>query len=154
MSSGLVLLVAVLGLATAFGLWRRRTDGELRELDAVPGPAAGRAEEAEAGLMRLVQADIGAPLGERATLLQFSSAFCQPCRHTRIVLAQVAGMVPGVTHVELDAESHLELVRRLHVMRTPTVFILDADGAVRRRAAGAPRKADIIAALGEFVELG
>ena len=52
-------------------------------------------------------------LGERATLLQFSSAFCAPCRATRRTLAEVAAMVPGVTHVEVDAEHHLDLVRRL-----------------------------------------
>jgi hypothetical protein len=61
-------------------------------------------------------------------------------------------MVPGVVHVDIDAEHHLDLVRRLHVLRTPTVFILDADGAIRRRAAGTPRKADVIASLGEFLD--
>ena len=32
-------------------------------------------------------------LGERATLLQFSSAFCAPCRATRQVLSEVADVV-------------------------------------------------------------
>jgi hypothetical protein len=57
-------------------------------------------------------------------------------------------MVDGVAHVELDAEAHLELVRRLNVVRTPTVLVLDGAGRIVRRAAGAPRKADVIAALG------
>ncbi len=57
-------------------------------------------------------------------------------------------MVPGVTHVEIDAEARLDLVRRLGVERTPTVLVLDADGRVVRRAVGQPRKADVIAALG------
>ncbi|MCP9993664.1 thioredoxin family protein [Streptomyces albogriseolus] len=87
-------------------------------------------------------------MGERATLVQFSSAFCAPCRATRRVLGEVADMVPGVTHVEIDAEARLDLVRRLGVERTPTVLVLDADGRVVRRAAGQPRKADVIAALG------
>ena len=30
--------------------------------------------------------DIGRPLGERATLIHFSSAFCAPCRATRTML--------------------------------------------------------------------
>ena len=85
----------------------------------------------------------------RATLLQFSSAFCAPCRTTRVVLEEVVGMVDGVAHVEVDAESHLDLVRRLDVRRTPTVLVLDSAGLVRVRAAGAPRKADVIAALGQ-----
>ncbi|MFG2533518.1 TlpA family protein disulfide reductase [Streptomyces sp. NPDC048516] len=100
---------------------------------------------------RLGAAEIGAELGERATLLQFSSAFCQPCRATRRTLAEVAGMVEGVAHVEIDAEDHLDLVRHLEVLRTPTVLVLDADGAVVRRACGQPRKADVIAALGAAV---
>ncbi|AXI90664.1 thioredoxin [Streptomyces sp. ETH9427] len=90
-------------------------------------------------------------MGERATLVQFSSAFCAPCRATRRVLDEVAAMVPGVTHVEIDAEARLDLVRRLGVERTPTVLVLDADGRVVRRAAGQPRKADVIAALGAAV---
>lgn len=54
-------------------------------------------------------------------------------------------------HVELDAEARLELVRRLEILRTPTVLVLDAGGLVVRRAAGLPRRADVIAALGEAV---
>ncbi|MFI5649567.1 thioredoxin family protein [Kitasatospora sp. NPDC051705] len=103
------------------------------------------------GAVRLSEAELGGALGERATLVQFSTAFCQPCRATRRVLAEVAGMVDGVVHVELDAEDRLELVRRLEVLRTPTVLVLDADGRVVRRAAGLPRKADVIAALGRAV---
>lgn len=103
-----------------------------------------RVEAAELGTL-------GEGLGERATLVQFSSAFCAPCRATRRVLAEVAGMVPGVTHVEIDAEDHLDLVRRLDILKTPTVLVLDADGRIVRRATGQPRKADVIAALGEAV---
>ncbi|WP_078957579.1 thioredoxin family protein [Streptomyces glaucescens] len=100
---------------------------------------------------RLAGAELGAELGERATLVQFSSAFCAPCRATRRVLGEVAAMVPGVRHLEIDAEARLDLVRRLGVLRTPTVLVLDAGGRVVRRAAGQPRKADVIAALGEAV---
>jgi len=93
-------------------------------------------------------AEIGEPLGQRATLLQFSSAFCAPCRATRRVLAEVAGMTEGVAHVEIDAESRLDLVRQLDVRKTPTVFVLGPDGQIARRASGQPRKADVIAAIG------
>jgi hypothetical protein len=57
-------------------------------------------------------------------------------------------MTQGVSHIEVDAESHLDLVRELGVLRTPTVFVLAADGSVVRRASGQPRKPDVIAALG------
>jgi thiol-disulfide isomerase/thioredoxin len=97
----------------------------------------------------LTAAAIGTSLGEVATLVQFSSAFCQPCRATRRILDEVTQMVPGVTHVEIDAESNLELVRQLDIRRTPTVLVLDKRGAIRKRASGAPRKVDVIAAIGE-----
>jgi thiol-disulfide isomerase/thioredoxin len=136
---GAVVLGAVLLAATAFGLYRRRTDGRVR---AVAAAADGQ---------HITSDDLGVPLGASATLVQFSSAFCQPCRATRQLLGEVAGMVDGVVHVDVDAESHLDLVRRLDVMRTPTVFVLDADGRVVRRAAGVPAKADVIAAIGQVV---
>ncbi|MFI9723566.1 thioredoxin family protein [Streptomyces sp. NPDC052396] len=97
---------------------------------------------------RLSAADIGAELGERATLVHFSTAFCQPCRATRRVLSEVAALVEGVIHVEIDAEARLDLVRALGVSATPTVLVLDAGGRVVRRAAGLPGKAQVIAALG------
>ena len=95
--------------------------------------------------------EIGGELGRRATLVQFSSAFCQPCRATRRILTDVAEMVDGVASVEVDAESRLDLVRRLAITQTPTVFVLDAEGRVVRRASGQPRKVDVIAALGEAI---
>lgn len=83
--------------------------------------------------------------------MQFSSAFCQPCRATRRTLSEIAGMVDGVTHVEIDAEERLALVRELGILKTPTVLVLDADGRIVTRASGQPRKVDVIAALGHAV---
>ncbi|MER5810539.1 thioredoxin family protein [Streptomyces sp. NPDC002033] len=93
-------------------------------------------------------AELGGEPGERASLVQFSSAFCQPCRATRRILAEVAALVEGVAHIEIDAERNLGLVRALGVEKTPTVLVLDAAGRIVRRAEGMPRKADVIAALG------
>ncbi|MCM3297810.1 thioredoxin family protein [Streptomyces pseudogriseolus] len=112
------------------------------------GGDSGTRSGTDGGARTGLAAELGTGLGERATLVQFSSAFCAPCRATRRVLGEVADMVPGVTHVEIDAEARLDLVRRLGIERTPTVLVLDADGRVVRRAAGQPRKADVIAALG------
>jgi len=129
-------------LATALGLWLRRS---ARRLARPMRPTSAPPDAV------LSPTDLGAPLGERATLVAFSSAFCQPCRATRRVLDQVSSQVPGVSHIEIDAESHLELVRRLDVRRTPTVLVLDAGGRVVRRASGQPRPADVVAALGAAV---
>lgn len=136
--SGIVVCGAVLAAASVFGVLHRRRSGRVR----VRGRDDGK---------RLGAAELGESLGERATLVQFSSAFCAPCRATRRVLAEVAGVVPGVTHVEIDAEAHLDLVRRLDILKTPTVLVLDAEGRIVRRATGQPRKEEVIAALGEAV---
>lgn len=95
----------------------------------------------------LTAATIGAPLGPEATLVQFSSAFCAPCRATRVLLADIAEKTDGVVTVEIDAEANLELVRDLGIMRTPTVLVLDGRGVVRTRASGLPRRDQVVAAL-------
>ncbi len=115
------------------------------------GQDDGRHGGRDGGRGLLGAAELGAEPGERASLVQFSSAFCQPCRATRRILAEVAGMVEGVAHIEIDAEDRLELVRSLGIERTPTVLVLDAAGRIVRQAAGMPRKADVIAALGAAV---
>ncbi|MET7283488.1 thioredoxin family protein [Kribbella sp. NPDC005582] len=112
----------------------------------------GRFRQKGSDVERVSAADVGVELGERATLLQFSSAFCAPCRVTRRTLAEVEGMVEGVRHVELDAESHLELVRKFDILRTPTTLVLDSTGAIVKRASGAPRKPDVIAALATAID--
>ncbi|WP_248843388.1 thioredoxin family protein [Streptomyces virginiae] len=112
------------------------------------GSAVRGQEEART---RLGAAELGAEPGARASLVQFSSAFCQPCRATRRILAEVAAMVDGVAHIEIDAEERLDLVRSLGIEKTPTVLVLDAAGLIVRRAAGMPRKVDVIAALGAAV---
>lgn len=118
-------------------------------LRTMPLERGRETEVREQGTGRVLGADeLGAGLGERATLVQFSTAFCQPCRATRRTLAEVAAMVDGVAHIEIDAEDHLDLVRELDVVRTPTVLVLDGKGRVVRMAAGQPRRADVIAALG------
>ena len=86
-----------------------------------------------------------------ATLLQFSSAFCAPCRALRRVSSEVAALLPGVQHVEVDAESHLDAVRALGIWRTPTLLVLDADGRVTKRATGVPGKPQLIAVLGDIL---
>ena len=141
------MVVVALVLATAFGLFRAFTDGRFRGTHRVRGAEAAT----EAPLSVLHGADLEHDLGERATLLQFSSAFCAPCRATRRVLTDVAAVVPGVEHIEVDAEHHLELVRRLGVLRTPTTLVLDQHGQEVTRAMGALRKEQVLAALAQAV---
>ena len=130
---GLIAFLVVLAGATAFGVAWRRRDGRL----AAPGRRPG-------GGPRLGAAELGQPLGPRATLLQFSSEFCAPCRATRQILADVASGAEGVRHVEVDAGERMDLVRLLDVRRTPTVFVLGPDGRIARRGSGLMNKADVL----------
>ncbi|MEV4999793.1 TlpA family protein disulfide reductase [Nocardioides sp. LML1-1-1.1] len=142
MNPGLLILVLAVVVAVGFGLHRRRVDGRFAGAPAAP------AQPAEETVWTSVAAALPeAELGERATLVQFSSAFCAPCRTTRVVLADVAERYDGVAHLEIDAEQHLDLVRELDVRRTPTTLILDPAGRELTRAAGAPRREQVLAAL-------
>ena len=145
MSTGVyVLLVAVVG-ALGFGLFRALTDGRFRGTHRVQGVESAPPEPSDRSVLE--NTPWSDELGERATLLQFSSAFCAPCRATRRVLEDVASTVPGVVHVEVDAEHHLDVVRRLGILRTPTTLVLSRGGTEVTRAAGAPTKQQVLAAL-------
>lgn len=91
--------------------------------------------------------EIGSELGEEATVLQFSSAFCTPCRATRSTLSSVVSHYPKIKHVEVDAESNLDLVRRLDIRQTPTTIFLNSSGKEIARAVGAPKRDQVVNAL-------
>jgi thiol-disulfide isomerase/thioredoxin len=132
------------GAAGAAGLRADvREEPGVIEGEGDPSAAGQRLDE---GLLR--ELGVGAA---KATLLQFSSAFCAPCRAVRRVSSEVAALVPGVQHVEVDAESHLDAVRALGIWRTPTLLVLDAEGRVAKRATGVPGKPQLIAALGDVL---
>jgi thiol-disulfide isomerase/thioredoxin len=132
--TGILALLVVLALAVTAALLHRRYDGRMRTRQAGDD-------------LRPLLGDSG----DRATLVQFSSAFCSPCRATRRVLSNAAEQVPGVLHLEIDAEDNLDLVRRLGIVKTPTTLVLDGDGREVVRATGQPRMADVLAALGKAV---
>ncbi|RYB94593.1 thioredoxin [Nocardioides oleivorans] len=152
MSTGAWIVVAAVVLALGLGLWRAATDGRFRGTRAVrrpgadTGPGPDSMPAASLPGADLVAA-VGATLGERATLVQFSSAFCAPCRATRRVLDEVTGIVEGVAHVEVDAEHHLDATRDFGILRTPTTLVLDAAGAEVTRATGAPTRDQVLSAL-------
>jgi thioredoxin-related protein len=52
-----------------------------------------------------------------------------------------------VKHVQIDAESHLELVRQLDIRSTPTTIFINKDGVEVGRAAGTPKREQVLAAL-------
>jgi thiol-disulfide isomerase/thioredoxin len=127
-------LVIVLVLASAYGFWWKLSRGAIRSNKAIPGH-------------RLTAQVLGEPLGSRATMVQFSSAFCTPCRATHSLLAQMVLTMDDVKHIQVDAESHLELVRELDIRSTPTTVFVNKDGIEVGRAAGTPKREQVLAAL-------
>ena len=127
-------LAIVLVLASGYGLWYRRTRGEFRKKKTVNGP-------------KLTAAIVGTELGARATMVQFSSAFCTPCRATKALLEDMVKTMTDVRYAHIDAESHLELVRELNILSTPTTLFLNGAGVEVGRAMGTPKRAQVHAAL-------
>ncbi len=102
---------------------------------------------------RLTGADLGHELGARGTFVQFSSATCATCPQVRRTLTEIADAEPGVEHVDLASEDHMDLVRRFSVYRTPTVLLLDPNGAIHSRASGPLTPARALAALNQLPAL-
>ena len=153
MSTGAWVLVVAVVAALSFGLFRAMTDGRFRGSHRVHGADHEQDQQSQEAVVEQVTESVlaGTPwadqLGERATLLQFSSAFCAPCRATRRILDDVASASSGVVHLEVDAEHHLDVVRRLGILRTPTTLVLDDRGHEVTRATGAPTKQQVLSAV-------
>ena len=127
-------LVIVLALAIAFGVWYTRSRGEFRKKKTINGP-------------KLDAAIVGVELGSRVTMVQFSSAFCSPCRATKALLEDMVKSMPDVRYAHIDAESNLELVRKLDIRSTPTTLFLNSDGIEVGRAMGTPKRSQVMAAV-------
>jgi thiol-disulfide isomerase/thioredoxin len=130
---GLVVVATVVGL-----VWRSRT---------------GRVV-ARSGEQRVAPSDAGATasaFGAKATLLQFSTEFCAPCRTTARVLGEIGSARDGVEHVEIDLTDRPDLARRFSVLQTPTTLVLDGKGTVRARIGGAARPAEVRATIDDLL---
>ncbi len=124
---GVVVLAAVLGL-----VWRATT-GRAR--------AASGQSFAAGSLPGLDE------LAPGATLVQFSTEYCAICPSTRRFLAGVAAERGGVEHLDVDLTNRPDLAKQLHILQTPTVFVLDAGGRLVSRIGGAPRRDELTAVL-------
>ncbi len=139
MSTGTYVLLAVLVLSAAFGIYRKLSDGKLRE-EIVP-PMQGLTEH--------LHLDHDHP--PQVTFLQFSSEFCQPCRVTNKILEEVTNSFPAICHIELDVVEHMDLVKTYGITRTPTTLIIDKAGTVHFKATGVPKKDELAAAVADLV---
>jgi hypothetical protein len=144
--------VVVLAAASVVGFALRQRQGRFRAAQPASALPAGEGADGTARLRPadglLSAEDLGAPLGAQVTLVQFSSAVCAYCGPTRELLAEVAAERDGITFVEIDAAARMDLTRRLRVLSTPTVLVLDALGGITSRASGPLRKADLLTAVG------
>jgi thiol-disulfide isomerase/thioredoxin len=128
-----IVLAGLVLAATLLGVVHRATQGRAR---SIPVRGAARVVDLE-----------GIALGPRATLLQFSTEVCAPCRSTARVLDDLAARTENVAHVDLDVTRRPDLASRYRVLQTPTTLILDADGTVRARIGGAVRRDVVVAEL-------
>ncbi|CAB4332867.1 unannotated protein [freshwater metagenome] len=126
-------ILIVLALASAYRFWYQSIRGKIKGAKPLG--------------VRLNASILGRELGTRGTLVQFSSAFCTPCRATRTLLENVVAGIEDVTHIEIDAEANLELVRTLDIRSTPTTLILNSQGTEVGRAVGAPKREQVLTAL-------
>ncbi len=133
---GAVALGVALVLTALAAWWLRARNGAVRPAEAAA--VGGRVDPVFDRLgVRSGAADL--------TVVQFSTAFCAPCRTTKARLEQLRATRPGLAVIHVDAESHLDEVRALDVRRTPTLFYLDRSGAVIGRSSGAPRPEELTA---------
>jgi thiol-disulfide isomerase/thioredoxin len=130
------ILAGLVAFATVLGLfWKSRT-GRVRTSTARNPEAVDLPE---------------VPLTGQATLLQFSTEVCAPCVPTRRVLGQIADSTEGVRHVDFDLTHRPDIAAQFNVLQTPTTLILDRAGVIRARIGGAPRQADVRAALADIL---
>ena len=138
---GVVVVLGALVVTAAAAWWLRTHDGAVRTPAEVP---------AHLPVFERLGVD---PAAADLTVVQFSTAFCAPCRATKARLEQLRATRPGLAVVHVDAESHLDEVRELDVRRTPTLFYVGRDGGLLGRSSGAPRPEELTALVDAHVGL-
>ncbi len=99
------------------------------------------------GKLKVSEGEFGGKYGSRLTILQFSTTFCSECRTAKAIVQDVVKPYKDISYVEVDAESNLDLVRRVDIRSTPTTIFLDSKGFEVARAKGAPKRDQLIKAI-------
>ena len=97
--------------------------------------------------LKISEVEFAGKYGSRLTILQFSTTFCSECRTAKAIVKDVVKDSKDITYVEVDAESNLDLVRRVDIRSTPTTIFLDSKGFEIARAKGAPKRDQLIKAI-------
>ena len=127
----LPLLGLILVLTSLFGIYYRSKNGVIRKKRR----------------LHISSSEFAGSYGSRATILQFSTTFCTQCRAAKSLISDVIKNQSDISYIEIDAESNLELVRRVGIKSTPTTLFLDKDGFEIARATGAPKRDQLIKVL-------
>ncbi len=147
----LLVVAAVMVAVLALGVWWRTRGGRI-----VEAPRAGRrwrrstsashAASSRQGRFaeeQLAAVGLDGPAGQVRALL-LTSPTCAPCRTVRRVLAEVSQARPHFRWVSVDAGAHLDIARDHHVLRVPTLFVLDGEGWILARTSGVPATRDLL----------
>ena len=97
--------------------------------------------------LKISEGEFDGKYGSRLTILQFSTTFCSECRTAKAIVKDVVKDSKDITYIEVDAESNLDLVRRIDIRSTPTTIFLDSKGFEIARAKGAPKRDQLIKAI-------
>ena len=94
--------------------------------------------------LQIFESELRNKYGKRATVVQFSTTFCSECRAAKALISDVVSTQNEIAYIEIDAESNLELVRKVDIRSTPTTLFLDKAGFEIARATGAPKRDQLI----------
>ena len=94
--------------------------------------------------LQILESESGDKYGKRATVVIFSTTFCSECRSAKALISDVTSTLSDISYIEVDAESNLELVRKVDIRSTPTTIFLDKAGFEIARATGAPKRDQLI----------
>jgi thioredoxin-related protein len=97
--------------------------------------------------LQILESELGNKYGKRTTVVIFSTTFCSECRAAKALISDVTSTLSDIAYVEIDAESNLELVRKVDIRSTPTTIFLNKAGFEIARATGAPKRDQLIKAI-------
>jgi thiol-disulfide isomerase/thioredoxin len=127
----LLPLLLLISLTSVIGLTLRAKKGVVKK----------------SGKQKVSEGEFGGKYGRRLTILQFSTTFCSECRTAKAIVQDVVKPFKDIAYIEVDAESNLDLVRRVDIRSTPTTIFLDSKGFEVARAKGAPKRDQLIKAI-------
>ena len=129
--NNLLLVVSLFSFLIVLGYWQKLRHGKLKKVNGISISAV----------------ELNQKLGDKATIVQFSTTFCSECRTAKAIVKDVVKDYRDITYVEVDAESNLDLVRKVDIRFTPTTIFLDGKGFEIARAKGAPKRDQLIKAI-------